>query len=487
MFDDRLLNELRDIVGVEHVVTDSDITSSYRTDWTGRFRSGPVPVVRPGTADEVREVVALANRNHFHVVPQGGNTGLVGGGIPTTLNSVVVSTERLRRIGTVDALSGQISVQAGVKLKELQDALRPTEWTFGVDLGARASCTIGGMVATNAGGINVVRYGTMRRQVQGIQAVLGDATLISHMSALDKDNTGYDLEGLLTGSEGTLGIITEVVLKLRSTPTNVSTALLKLPDAESAVRVAAFLRRTVASLESLEFMLGAGVKLVQAAFGGEPPWPLEDSSALLLIEVAGDGDVEAELALACAGVDDELVAEPAVAGGPSARASLWRWREEHTAAIGTLGVPLKLDVSVPNRAIARFLSDLATLPLTTTPIVFGHLGDGNLHVNVPGAFAGPRGMARESEPDEPSNGNTDGQSAESPSDHDHDRAEAMEEQILRLVTADGGSISAEHGIGVAKVPYLSLSRSAAELHAFARLKNALDPNAVLNPGVLLPS
>ena len=471
---DSVVEALRMIVGASYVVVDPEVTATYRADWTGRFHSGAVPVVRPASVAEVQAVVALANLEHFHVVPQGGNTGLVGGSVPTSTNSVIVSTERLRATGPIDTLGAHIIVEAGVKLSELQEALQSSGWTFGVDLGARESCTIGGMVATNAGGINVVRYGTMRRQVLGIEAVLGDGTIVSHMAALEKDNTGYDLEGLLTGSEGTLGIITKVALRLRSTPKRMSTALLAVSDVSAAVRVAAHLRRVLPSLDALEFMLGTGVRLVRSVFGGEMPWPVDDLTALLLVEVAGDGDVDMELAAACAFVASDLTAEPAVATGPSSRAALWRWREEHTAAIGTIGVPLKLDISLPQRAISAFIAELDTLPLSAPAIVFGHLGDGNLHVNVPGAFGSKHVSGSNGGPNTFDSHGGD------------DAALVTEALILELVMSHGGSISAEHGIGVAKVPYLSLGRTPAELRTFARLKAALDPNGVLNPGVLLP-
>ena len=204
------------------------------------------------------------------------------------------------------------------------------------------------------------------------------------------------------------------------------------------------------------------------------PWPVDDLTALLLVEVAGDGDVDMELAAACAFVASDLTAEPAVATGPSSRAALWRWREEHTAAIGTIGVPLKLDISLPQRAISAFIAELDTLPLSAPAIVFGHLGDGNLHVNVPGAFGRKHVSGSNGGPNTFDSHGGD------------DAALVTEALILELVMSHGGSISAEHGIGVAKVPYLSLGRTRAELQTFARLKAALDPNGVLNPGVLLP-
>ena len=455
-----LIDLLAGIVGSDHVLVDADVTARYRVDWTRRFHCGPVPVVRPESTDEVCKLVSLANAFRFPVVPQGGNTGLVGGGIPVSAQGVVLSTERLLEVGEIDALSAQIIVGAGVILGDLQRRLRGSGFMFGVDLGARDSCTIGGMVATNAGGINVLRYGTMRRQVVGIEAVLGDGTVVSHLTGLEKDNTGYDLEGLLAGSEGTLGVITRVLLRLFPEPKSVATAFLSFDGVAEAVEGASLLKRTLSSLEALEFMLEPGLRLVERVHGFTFPRSTIPK-AVLLVEASGAAAVVDDLGSACSQLSSLLSAEPAVAVGPTGRAALWRWREEHTASIATLGVPLKLDVSLPPRSIAEFLIELDSLSSPSPAIVFGHLGDGNLHVNFPACF--------------PS----------SPTELVPAWAHVLEHDVLQLVTNHGGSISAEHGIGVAKVPYLSMTRSAGEIAAFRNIKRACDPNHVLNPGVLL--
>jgi FAD/FMN-containing dehydrogenase len=457
-----VISELRQIVGAAHVLIDPDVTATYRTDWTGRFHSEPLPVVRPGSTVEVQEVVALANRIGFHVVPQGGNTGLVGGSIPTKRDSVIVSTSRLQWIDEPDLLSAQIVVGAGVRLATLQHALLGTGWMFGVDLGARDSCTIGGMVATNAGGITVVRHGMMRHQVLGIEAVLGDGSVISHLNGLEKDNTGYDLDGLLTGSEGTLAVMTRVLLKLRPSQLRTATAMLGFPTVDAAVSATALIRRSVPSLESLELMLPSGIELVGSAFGWEVPEGMAGQT-VLLVEVAGAEKVEDELANVCDALGTVMTADPAVALSSSARASLWRWREAHTAAIATLGVPLKLDVSLPQKEIRHFIDAVFRLPAPARPIVFGHLGDGNLHVNFPACFPKSTSEAIAAET--------------------HD----LEVRVLALVSLHGGSVSAEHGVGVAKTPYLSMTRSASEIDAFRRVKRALDPLGILNPGVIVAS
>ena len=303
---------LVEIVGPGNVQVDSELTRSSRTDWTGRFTCGPVPVVRPGSADEVRRLLALANRLRVPVVTQGGNTGLVGGGVPTTDAGMILSTRRLNAIGAIDHLGGHVTVGAGVVLGDLQRSLKGSGLIFGVDLGARDSCTIGGMVATNAGGINFLRYGSMRRQVVGVEAVLGDATLVSHLNGLEKDNTGYDLEGLLTGSEGTLGVVTRVLLRLWPEQDQVTTAFLRFPDPANAIEAAMRLKRSVSTLDAMEFMLEAGLQLVRDAFG--PSFPGGSiPPAVLLVESSGGDRSLAELAEACDAVNDLTLDEPSVA------------------------------------------------------------------------------------------------------------------------------------------------------------------------------
>ncbi len=457
------INALIDVVGRDHVLVNDDVTSSYRTDWTGRYCVGSTPVVRPSTTQHVQQIVRIAANSGFAIVPQGGNTGLVGGGIPSVDGAVILSTSRLRTIGEIDMLSGQVLVDAGVRLGTLQLALKPTGFSFGVDLAARDSCTIGGMTATNAGGINVVRYGTMRKQVLGIEAVLGDATIVSHLKGLEKDNTGFDLEGLLTGSEGTLGVVTKVLLRLVKACERYVTIAVGFAAVGDAVAAASMFRHDVSNLYALELLLKPGIECVRQAFGGDVPEAMR-AAAVLLVETAGTADQgESDLERVCYQLADVIVSEPAVAVSDKSRRSLWRWREELTAAIATLGIPLKLDVSLPLRKIEAFLTDLNSIDTPTPPIVFGHLGDGNLHINVPACFSPADELKSVSE----------------------FRASQIEHKILALVVSHGGSISAEHGIGVAKTKYLSMTRSAGDITAFRSIKRAFDPHSIFNPGVLL--
>lgn len=384
------------------------------------------------------------------MLSQGGNTGLVGGGVPEG-GEVVVSLRRLVALEEIDDVTGQVTVDAGVTLAALTAAARLTGWDFGVDFGARDAATVGGMIATNAGGIHVIRHGSMREQVLGVEAVLADGQVVSRLSGLPKDNTGYHLPSLLCGSEGTLAVVTRARLRLVRPAGFRVVALVGLDGADEAVRLTADLGRRPGSLSAAELIFEDGMELVLRHLGRARP--LGAHAAYLLVEVAADWDPAGTLAdaLASSGVEDAVLATT----GPD-RSSLWALRDGITEAISRAGIPHKLDVSVPARSLGPFVASLPTtiaaLDPTARAIVFGHVGDGNLHVNVLGF-----------EPND----------------------ERVDEAILRLVLARGGSISAEHGIGRAKRRWLGLDRTASELWAMRQIKHALDPQGLLNPGVLL--
>lgn len=450
---DELLDVLRSIVGDTHVVTDPSVTAGYAVDWTGRFAGSTPAVVRPGSTAEVAACLRACADRGTRVVPQGGNTGLVGGSVPLG-GELVLSLRRLDDLGPVDRLAGQVTVGAGVTLTALQEHVRDAGVELAIDLAARDSATVGGMIATNAGGLHVMRHGSMRAQVVGIEAVLSSGAVVSHLGGLLKDNTGYDLAGLLCGSEGTLGVVTRARLKLVPRPAHQVVALLGMPDTAAAVAAVARWRDRVDVLVAAEGVLAAGVDLVCRSFGYPPPfaerWPI-----YLVLEAAGRTDPTDELASAVA--DDPTVGDVAVATAARDRAGLWRYRDEMTTAINTVGAPHKLDVTLPLGDLARFIDDVpacvAAVDPDATTWLFGHIGDGNIHVNVTGPAADD---------------------------------ERTDEAVLRLVAERGGSISAEHGIGTAKRHFLSLVRSDAELAAFAAIKHALDPAGILNPGVLNP-
>jgi FAD/FMN-containing dehydrogenase len=448
-----LTDALVDAVGAAHVLVDPDVVAGQVRDWTGRFTGSTPAVVRPGTVDEVAAVLRACCAGGAAVVAQGGNTGLVGGSVPLH-GEVVLDLRRLDGLGPVDARAGQVTAQAGVTIARLQAHARAAGWDYGVDLSARDSATVGGTIATNAGGTHVLRYGATRRQVLGIEAVLADGRVLRHLDGLEKDNTGYDLAGLLCGSEGTLAVITAARLRLVPRPTHVVVALLAFDDVELALDGVGELRRAVDSLRAVELFFQDGLDLVCDRLGLPRPFPARHR-AFVLVEAAGRTDPTSGLA----GAIDALagVADVAVAADDRAARELWRYREGHTEAINQLGAPHKLDVTLPNDQLAVFVAEVGPRVVSMSPgatvWLFGHAADGNVHVNVTGVA-----------PDD----------------------EGITDTVLTLVARRHGSISAEHGIGTAKRKWLTLVRSAAEIDAFRAIKAALDPNNVLNPHVMLP-
>jgi FAD/FMN-containing dehydrogenase len=448
-----LLDTLRAAVGTDHVLVDDDVKRSYETDWTGRFSGSALAVVRPATTGEVAAVVRACADAGTPMVVQGGNTGLVGGGIPAG-GEVLLSMTRVTELGEVDIAAAQVTVGAGVTLAALQRHARAVGLDIGVDLAARDSATVGGLVATNAGGIRVLRYGSMRAQVVGAEAVLADGTVISRLGGLAKDNTGYDLVSLLCGSEGTLGVLTRLRLRLVPHVQARAVALLALPDVASVVDLLPALRTTLPDLSGAEMFLPAGLALVRE-YGGLPAPFAQPHPVYLVLECASAADPTDQLVSAVAALDGLL--DATVATDVAGQRALWAYREQHTEAISAAGIPVKLDVSVPVRALAQLVERLPSVVSAAAPearlVVFGHVNEGNLHVNVLDSG---------------------------------DKGERVTDAVLHLVAELGGSISSEHGVGRAKVAWLGLSRSDAEITAMRAVKDALDPKGLLNPGVLLP-
>jgi FAD/FMN-containing dehydrogenase len=438
-----LLGEFASVVGEAHVLT-GDATAGYAVDWTGRFRGHAPAVLRPADTAEVAGVLAVCHRAGVPVVPQGGNTGLVGGGVPGH-GEVVLSLARLDRLDPVDIDAGQVTAGAGVPLQRVADADPGLD--LGVLIASRDSATVGGAVATNAGGLRVLRYGPMRAQLRGAEAVLADGTVVSHLAGLVKDNTGYDYPGLLAGSEGTLAVITAVRVQLVPRPADPVTVIVGLGGAAEVHDLARAALRAVPGLLSAEFFTRAGLDVLAEYVGLVSP--LRDPvPAFLLLEAAGPGAAEDLASLA----GDYPVA---VATTAADRARLWAYRERHPEAAGFLGVPLKLDVSVPAANWVTLATGVGEVVRAVDPdarlISYGHVADGNLHVNVvPSADADGR----------------------------------HEDAVFGFVASLGGSISAEHGIGALKARWLPLIRSAPERALFARIRAAFDPAGILNPHVL---
>jgi FAD/FMN-containing dehydrogenase len=413
-------------------------------DWTGRFQGHTAAVVRPRDTAEVAAVLALCTEAGMAVVPQGGNTGLVGGSVPLH-GEIVLSLTRLDQLHPVDPDTWQVTAGAGVTLQQVADA--HPDLDLGILIASRHSATVGGAVATNAGGLRVLRYGTMRAQLRGVEAVLADGTVLSHLSGLVKDNTGYDYPSLLAGCEGTLAVITQARLQLVSRPVNPVVAIAGLDHLGLVQGLARRALREVPGLLSAEFFTKAGLDILIDNARLTPPLPATPE-AYLLLEACGPGAFDDLAAL--------LAEHPTAVGeSPADRARLWVYRERQPEAAGFLGVPLKLDVSVPAARWVQLTSEVADVVKRVDPdakvITFGHVADGNVHVNVVPAAA------------------ADGR---------------HQDAVFSFVASLGGSISAEHGIGALKAQWLPLARSDAERSLFARIRAAFDPSGTLNPNVL---
>lgn len=464
-----MLEALSKIVGQEHVLT-GEAAQPYLVDWRGRYRGRAQAVVRPGSAQEVAAVVRHCVAHGVPVVTIGGNTGLCGGATPDDSgHAVMLSTARLNKIRAVDTDNDTMTVEAGCILQTLQEVARDAERLFPLSLAAEGSCTIGGNLATNAGGTQVLRYGNARELTLGLEVVTAEGEIWDGLRGLRKDNTGYDLRDLFVGSEGTLGIITAATLKLYPLPVAQRTAMLAFASLEDAVTFLSRARQGFgAALTGFEVMAGpvlaAVVRLFtdqRIPFDGESansPWyallELSDS------ESAEHAEARFEEVLGQA-IEDGLLLDAAIAQSVAQSKAFWHLRESIPLAEAELGKSVKHDVSIPISRIAEFVSVTNTALQSKFPginnIVFGHLGDGNLHYNV----APGEGQAESD-------------------------ILALQPQIYELVhdsvATFNGSISAEHGIGQLKVNELPRYKSELELRLMRQIKQALDPKGLLNPG-----
>jgi len=435
----------------------------FAVDWTGKFRGATPLVARPRSTEEVSRLLAACNRAGIAVVPQGGNTGMVGGSVPRG-GEVVLSLSRMNRIENYDSATETVQCQAGVVLEALHRELAERGRAFAVDLGARGSCQVGGMIATNAGGIKVLRYGHMREQLRGLEVVLADGSVLSNLNRLRKNNTGLDLKHLFVGSEGILGVITRAVLQTRPLWTARQTALFGLPAPAGLSALAAYLMRSLDGLSSLEFLLRDALDLVLAhqPQARDPFAARHGAYVLAETESAQDRDGEPVLSVLAGALGQGLAADALIAESEGQRADFWRLRETIAEAIGKTGLTHKFDVTVPPGAIPAFIERVAALASRfegLVPILFGHLGDGNVHVNL------MQGKGLAEAPFRALEGRL---------------GEAVYGQVRDL----GGSVSAEHGIGVLKRAYLGYSRTTGEIALMRRMKALLDPKGILNPGVM---
>lgn len=457
---DPTIERFRAIVGHDHVLVDDDVRAGYETDWTGRYGGSCSAVVRPADTTQVAAVVATCNELGVDVIPQAGNTGLVGGGVPRravrrSRPVIVLSMRRLASISDIDTASMQLTAGAGATIAEWRAAARSVGLDTPVDFAARDTATVGGAIATNAGGSRVVRFSTMRHQVVGIEAVLADGRLVGSLAGLPKETVGLHWPSLLSGSEGTLAVVTAARLRLTPLFEHITTVLVSLDGLASALQLLGSLRTHLPSLDSVEAILPEAMELVAQHRSADAPLAVRNDGIALLVECADHTDPSEAVLRVLASA--EGVVDSAVATDGPARERLVAFRDRITESIAAEASRIgrsvfKLDVAVPLAALdevlvsARSVADRQRARL----IPFGHLAEGNLHLNFLAA-----------------------------SDTD-----AIADEVLAAVARLGGTISAEHGVGIAKTRWLHLVRRAGDLDAQSAIRHALDPNGILNPGVL---
>ena len=457
-----LIESLRALVGDEGVLD----TAAVAERPAGMLRPDRLQaraLVRPRSTAEVSAVLAWCHAHRVKVVTQGGLTGLVHGA-DAAPDELILSLERMRDIESIDARQRTATVQAGVVLQALQEAVEPHDLAFPLDLGARGSATLGGTAATNAGGNRVIRYGMMRDMVLGLEVVLADGTVVDALHGLIKNNAGYDLKQWFIGSEGTLGVITRLVLRLREKPQSHPMALVAAPDFESVTALLKHMDRGLGGLLSaFEVMWQSFYELVTTAPAkGRPPIAQGHPYYVLIEGQGADREVDGARFLATleSAMAAGLVADAAIAQSEADAQAFWALRDD-VAQVMREGLPVTFDVSLPIARMERFVADVrAGLARELPPHrlwVFGHLGDGNLHVIVQPAPAAAVAQVR-------------------------GRIEAI---VYGALADFRGSVSAEHGIGLEKKPYLAISRGPAEIALMRTMKAALDPLGLLNPGKIV--
>ena len=458
---DGVIDGLRRIAGSDAVLTGPG-TQPYVIDWRGAFHGEALAVVRPSNARAVSEVVRYCAQHALAVVPQGGNTGLAAGATPLGLaNAVVLSLSRMRQIRAVDPVGNTIAVDAGCVLADVQNAASGAHRFFPLSLGAEGTAQIGGLIATNAGGSGVLRYGTMRALVLGLEAVLPDGRILDGMRALRKDNAGYDWKQLFIGSEGTLGTITGAVLRLFPQATQRVTALLAIEQLDDVLRAFSMLQGALGeTLNACELFSDASVEL-RLALEPSLEAPMQRRPWYLLIEASstlGGLRDAAEAALAAI-VDEGTASDCVVAASAKQAEALWKWRELIPETEKRTGRSAKHDVSVPIAEIAGFVSETTAAVEARYPgsrvLAFGHVGDGNVHFNVLLPTDGSAGV------------------------------EEINAVVHDVVLARRGSITAEHGVGRYRRDELARHRSSAEMDLMRAVKDAVDPGGIMNPGAVL--
>ena len=464
-----VVSALAEIVGDRYVLTDPQDIQPYIIEQRDLWHGKALCVVRPADTAQVSAVLKFCSQTNTPVVPQGGNTGLVGGQVPDpTGTQVILALNRMDRVREIDTASNTMTVEAGLTLLRVQEIADENDRLFPLSLGSEGSCTIGGNLATNAGGTAVLTYGNARDLVNGLEVVLADGRILSNLSKLKKDNTGYDLKHLFMGSEGTLGIITAAVCKLYPKPRSRETAFVGVPDPASATAFLTIAQEMAGSdVKTFELMPRMGIEFIVKHIPGMRE-PLEGEHAwYVLMELASqseEGLNDVLLGILEKGMEEGLVEDAAIAASLEQRKTFWKIRELMSEAPKFEGGSIKHDISVPVSTVAEFLEEAYQVVETVIPgsrlVPFGHLGDGNMHANV----SQPIGADKE---------------------EFLNRWHEMNEAVHAIVTRLNGSISAEHGIGILKRDLLPAVKDPVSLEVMRSIKLALDPKGILNPGKVL--
>jgi FAD/FMN-containing dehydrogenase len=459
------LNRLVAVVGEAHAIRDAAEMDGYMREWRQIWTGRSPLVLRPGSTEEVSRILAIANETRTVIVPQGGNTGLCGGQIPTDAgNEVVLSLDRMTRILDVDPADNTITVEAGAVLKSVQGAADAVDRLFPLSLASEGSCRIGGNLSTNAGGLNVIAYGNTRDLCLGLEVVLADGRVWNGLKRLRKDNTGYDLRDLFIGAEGTLGIITAAVMKLFPKPKSRETAFIAVPSPQAAVDLLS-LAQDMSGHRVVGFELIADIALQFSIRHAGVRHPLAEASPWYVLAELSDPLPGAMMAIFEAAMARGLVTDAALAQSDAQRTDFWTARELISESQKPEGGSIKHDVSVPVSKVPQFLVEADAAVSRLVPgsrfVSFGHLGDGNIHYNV----SQPLGLDKAAF---------------------LDMWNEMNDVVFDVVGRFNGSISAEHGIGRLKAHRMPDIKSAVELDMMRGLKRMLDPNNILSPGRVLP-